>query len=140
VTNVTDKLKREEQMVKTIMIVDDLPELTYTVKCGLENLDPDYNVIRVESGEKCLELLEKNEIPDLILLDIMMPDMNGWEVHRRIQERPQWRNIPIVFLTAVEDETSKITGSVIGEGYIEKPFEILDLKEKIDEVLKKKKP
>jgi DNA-binding response OmpR family regulator len=89
----------------------------------------------VESGEKCLELLKNNQIPDLILLDIMMPEMNGWEVARKLRENSEWRKIPIIFLTATEDETSKITGTIIGKYYIEKPFEITNLKEKIDKAL-----
>ena len=65
-----------------------------------------------------------------------MPEMNGWEVARKLRENLEWRKIPIIFLTAIEDETSKITGSIIGKDYIEKPFEITDLKEKIDKTLK----
>ena len=124
--------------IKKIMIVDDLPQITYTVKYGLEKLDSDYNVLRVESGKKCLELLENNQIPDLILLDIMMPEMNGWEVARKLREKLEWRKIPIIFLTAIEDETSKITGSIIAKDYIGKPFEITELKKKIDTVLKER--
>lgn len=121
--------------IKKIMIVDDLPQVTYTVKYGLEKLDPDYNVIEVDSGKKCIELLENKQIPDLILLDIMMPEMNGWEVARTLQKKFEWRKIPIIFLTATEDETSKITGGIIAEDYIGKPFDIADLKKKIDKVL-----
>lgn len=120
------------------MIVDDLPQVTYTVKYGLEKLDPNYNVIEVESGKKCIELLKNNQIPDLILLDIMMPDMNGWEVAKTLQKNFEWRKIPIIFLTATADETSKITGSIIAEEYIGKPFEISDLKKKIDKVFERK--
>ncbi|UCF12714.1 MAG: response regulator [Thermoplasmatales archaeon] len=124
--------------IKKIMIVDDLPQITYTVKYGLEKLDSNYDVLRVESGKKCIELLENNQIPDLILLDIMMPDMNGWKVAKKLQDKLEWRKIPIIFLTATEDETSKITGSIIAEDYIGKPFEIKELKKKIDTVLKKR--
>ncbi len=124
--------------IKKIMIVDDLPEVTYTVKYGLEKLNPDYCVTRVESGEKCLELLNKNELPDLILLDIMMPDMNGWELAKMLKKNIQWRKIPIVFLTATEDETSKITGKLIGDDFVEKPFDVPTLMEKIEQILVKK--
>ena len=124
--------------IKKIMIVDDLPQVTYTVKYGLEKLDPNYTVIEVESGKKCIELLKNNQIPDLILLDIMMPDMNGWEVAKVLQKKFEWKKIPLIFLTATEDETSKITGSIIAEDYIVKPFEITDLKKKIDKALEQK--
>jgi DNA-binding response OmpR family regulator len=120
------------------MIVDDLPQVTYTVKYGLEKLDPNYSVIEVDSGKKCIELLESNQLPDLILLDIMMPEMNGWKVAKALQKKFEWKKIPIIFLTATEDETSRITGSIIAEDYIVKPFEITDLKKKIDKILKRK--
>ena len=123
--------------IKKIMIVDDLPQITYTVKYGLEKLDPNYSVIEVESGKKCIELLENNQIPDLILLDIMMPKMNGWEVAKIIQNKFEWSKIPIIFLTATEDETSKITGSIIAKDYIGKPFEITDLRKIIEKVLER---
>jgi two-component system sensor histidine kinase/response regulator len=124
--------------IKKIMIVDDLPEVTYTVKYGLEKLNPDFDVTRVESGKKCLELLNNNQLPDLILLDIMMPEMNGWELARLLRKNIEWRKIPIIFLTATEDETSKITGKIIGEAFIEKPFDVPSLMKKIDEILSKK--
>ena len=123
-------------MVKTILIVDDDPGVTHTIKYGLESLNADYKVICVESGEKCLELLEKNQIPDLILLDIMMPDMSGWETQERIKEEQSWRNIPIVFLTVRTDQMAKNAGSFLAEEYVEKPCKITDLKKTIDEILK----
>ena len=124
--------------ITKIMIVDDLAEVTYTVKYGLEKLNPEYEVTRVESGKKCFELLNQKQIPDLILLDIMMPEMNGWEVAKLLRKNFDWKSIPIIFLTATEDETSKITGKIIGQDFIEKPFNIPDLMNKIDKVLAKK--
>ena len=124
-------------MVKTILVVDDDPGVAHTVKYGLESLDADYKVVCVDSGEKCLELLENNQTPDIILLDIMMPEMNGWEVQKKLQERIEWRDIPIIFLTATGDPTSKKIGSIISEGFIEKPCKIPDLKQRIDKILKK---
>lgn len=130
-------------MVKTIMIVDDEPDIRYTIKQGLEKLNPNYKVIDVESGKKCLELLENNQIPDLILLDIMMPGINGWEVLNRLREKTKWRNIPIVFLTAKTDTFNKTFGITVAMDYIEKPFEIVDVKNRIEKVfqrLNQKKP
>jgi len=123
-------------MAKTILIVDDDPGVTHTVKYGLESLDADIKVICVESGKKCLELLEKNQIPDLILLDIMMPEMTGWETQERIKEKQSWRNIPIVFLSARTDRVAKNAGSFLAEEFVEKPCKITDLKKTIDEILK----
>ena len=64
-------------MVKTILIVDDDPGLIHTVKYGLEGLDPDYQVFCADSGKQCFEFLEKKLVSDIILLDVMMPEMNG---------------------------------------------------------------
>ena len=122
-------------MVKTIFVVDDKSDIRYTVKYGLEGLDKNYQVVDVESGAKCFELLEKNQIPDLILLDIMMPTMNGWEVQRRLKEHVQWRHIPVVFLTAVGDPTSKVIGSMTSKDCIAKPFKISELKRRLDSIL-----
>jgi len=124
-------------MVKKILIVDDEPGVTHTVKYGLESLDADYKVISVNSGEECFEFLENNQIPDLIILDVMMPDMNGWEIQKKLQGRIEWKTIPILFLTATGDPTSKKIGSITSEGFIEKPCKIPDLKVRIDKILKR---
>jgi len=123
--------------MKKLMIVDDEPDQIKIVKIMLGRTDDEYEVIGADSGAECLKLLEKNEKPDLILLDIMMPEMDGWEVHKRIKEKAEWRNIPIVFLTATDDESSKSRGKNIAEDFIAKPFDINEFKERIDMILKK---
>jgi CheY-like chemotaxis protein len=123
-------------MVKKILIVDDDPGVNYTVKNGLEGLNEDYKVDSVYSGEKCLEFLGNNQIPDLILLDIMMPEMSGWETYNKIKENLSWKDIPVVFLTARKDRTARNAGSFFGDDYIEKPFTIPKLKQRIERILK----
>ena len=126
-------------MKKNILLVDDSMDIIYTVKNGLENIDKNFSVTAVKSGDECLQILaNKNELPDLILLDIMMPNMSGWEVYDRIKENKNWENIPIVFLTARTDQMARNAGSFLGEDYIEKPFELTDLKTRIDRILNKK--
>jgi len=127
-------------MAKTIMIVDDESDVIYTIKQGLEKLNPNYKVVGAESGKKCLDFLENNQIPDLILLDIMMPGMSGWEVLNRLREKAKWRNIPVVFLTAKTDTFSKTFGITVAMDYIEKPFEIVDVKNRIEKVFQKITP
>ena len=124
-------------MTKKIMVVDDDIGVIYTVKHGIEGADPDYEIITVESGEKCLALLEDDQIPDLILLDIMMPGMSGWEAYQKIRANEAWKNIPVVFLSARTDRIAKEAGGFLGEDYIEKPFKVPELKARIDKVLKK---
>ena len=122
-----------EKMMKKIMVVDDNLDVILSIKSGLED-SAEYKVIGAESGGKCLELLEV-EVPDLILLDIMMPEMSGWETYDEIKENEAWGKIPIVFLTARTDKIARDAGDFLGEDYIEKPFEIDNVVERIDKIL-----
>jgi len=94
-----------------------------------------YDVVKASNGKDCLEILNDQEKPDLILLDIMMPQMNGWDVFTKIKENPTCRNIPIFFLTAKNDKYSRGFGNFSADDYITKPFEIQDLKSKIQQIL-----
>ena len=122
---------------KVVMLVDDNPDLLYSVQKGLESLSEGYKVVAVESGRKCLQLL-KDIKPDLILLDIMMPGMDGWDTCAKIKDDKKTENIPIVFLTAKTDPISKSMGRLASADYITKPFEMKDLKKRIDSVINKK--
>ena len=124
-------------MVKKVMVVDDEEGVTHTVKRGIESMDEDYEVIVVSSGQECLDLLSNHQIPDLILLDIMMPEMSGWETYNKIKANDSWKNIPVVFLTARTDHVARDAGGFLGDDYIEKPVEVMQLKERIDRILKK---
>ena len=119
---------------KKILMVDDEPGVIYTVKNGLELLDASFEVQAVDSGTKCFQELEK-EIPDLILLDINMPEMSGWLVFDKIRDEKQWAKIPIIFLTARTDQIAKKAGGFMAEDYIEKPVDIKELKKRIDELI-----
>ncbi len=121
-------------MTKKIMVVDDEPDILTTVGKILELSG--YEVIRAIDGRDCLSKLNANK-PDLILLDIMMPEMSGWDVAARIKENPRWNAIPIVFLTAKGDVMSKGMGSLAAEDYITKPFDIKDLKNRVEKALNK---
>ena len=122
-------------MVKRIMVVDDNPDVILSVKHGLEGMD-DYQITGVESGEKCLELLQ-TDMPDLILLDIMMPGMSGWKTFDRIKENNTWKKIPIVFLTARTDRVAKNAGGFLAEDYIEKPFDAHELHKRIGQAIER---
>jgi CheY-like chemotaxis protein len=121
--------------MKKIMVVDDEPGVTYTVKHGLESLDSQYEVICVDNGKRCIELLEQNQIPDLIILDIMLPGMNGWMIFKILKEHQSWKDIPIVFLTDRNDAIAKNAGSFLGNDFINKPFKIPELKMRIERLL-----
>ena len=98
-------------MVNKIMVVDDDPGVTYTIKQGIEGLDSNYEIITIDSGKKCLNLLENNQIPDLILLDIMMPELSGWETYQKIREKISSERLPIIFLTARKDQVAEKAGA-----------------------------
>jgi len=124
-------------MKKKIMVVDDEPDVAYTAKSNLTLFDSDYEVTCIDSGKKCIELLNNNEIPDLILLDIMMPGMDGWEVFDKIQKNPSWKDIQIIFVTGT-DVAADIAKAMLKEDhFIEKPYKPTELKEKIAKILAK---
>ena len=122
--------------MKKIMVVDDDPDQISTLKYVLESLNNKYEVIGVNDGTQCLKLLNDSNIPDLILLDIMMPEMNGWEVYNQLKENSDWKNIPVIFLTARTDRIAKNAGEFLGDDYIEKPFNKEDLIKRIDDIFK----
>ncbi len=123
-------------MPKKIMVVDDEPDILFTVGQVLETSG--YEVIKAKDGKECIEKLnELSEIPDLVLLDIMMPEVSGWDVAAKIKENPAWKEIPIVFLTAKGDIMSIGMGNLTAEDYIVKPFDIKDLKERVNKILNK---
>lgn len=108
-----------ENALKKIMLVDD--NIT-NLKIGRGLLADLYNVFTLPSGEKLFQLLEK-VTPDLILLDVEMPDMDGYEVLRKLKAAPSTRNIPVIFLTAVNDAAREREGLALGAvDFISKPF------------------
>jgi DNA-binding response OmpR family regulator len=121
-------------MNKKIMVVDDEPDILATVGQMLEMSG--YDVIRAIDGKECIKKLNESAItPDLILLDIMMPEISGWDVAAKIKENPRWSSIPIVFLTAKGDTMSIGLGGMAAEDYIVKPFDIKDLVIRIQKIL-----
>ncbi len=103
---------------KTILIVDD----TVTNLDILSELLSDYDVIEATNGKDALDIVEEDDI-DLILLDIMMPEMDGFEVCKKLKENVETKNIPIIFITAKTDETSIVQAYDIGGAdYVTKPF------------------
>lgn len=113
------------------MIIDDsITNLTIAD----EALKDSCNIIPVTSGIKAIELLGRmKELPTLILLDIEMPIMNGFEVIKKIKENKDWNYIPIIFLTSNEDTESELLGLSFGAvDYIKKPFSIPLLKKRIE--------
>lgn len=118
--------------MKKILVVDDN---TINLKLADKILKevPDYKPVMVPSGARALQFLAKN-VPSMILLDIMMPDMDGFETLAEIRKNPALSDIPVIFLTAdTEAETEEKAKEVGAKGLITKPFKkdvLLDLVEK----------
>jgi DNA-binding response OmpR family regulator len=107
-------------MSKEILIVEDEPGVMAAIRFLMKQQG--YNVRVAEKGEDALDLLSTNK-PHLVLLDIMLPGMNGWEVCKAIRSNPEYRNVKIVFLTARRDEAEIAKGLNLGaNAYITKPF------------------
>ena len=92
-------------------------------------------VLEADNGRDAVELIRR-ELPDLVLLDVMMPDLDGWEVARRLTADPKTSEIPIVFLTARAGEADRRLGEQLGGvGYVVKPFDPVRIGDLVEEVL-----
>ena len=123
-------------MKTIVLIVDDNKDILFAVKESLES-DPAYGVECAQSGIECLEKM-KSLKPDVILMDIMMPEMDGWDVVAKIKTNKDEAKIPVIYLTGKTDDLSKGMGSLTSEDYIEKPFDPADLRARIFLVMTKK--
>lgn len=104
----------------TILIVDDSPE---NVELLSHTFSATYNVLVALSGERMLQLCEENELPDMILLDIKMPKMDGYEAYQHLKASEKTKDIPVIFVTAQTQEFEECQGLEVGAvDYITKPF------------------
>jgi two-component system alkaline phosphatase synthesis response regulator PhoP len=119
-----------------ILVVDDEEDILELLKYNLSR--EGYQVLCTTSGEKTLNLV-KTETPDLIVLDLMLPGMDGLEVARQLKENPPTKNVPIVMLTAKGEEADIVTGLELGaDDYITKPFSPRILLARVRAVLRRK--
>jgi DNA-binding response OmpR family regulator len=120
---------------KKILLVDDEVDLVKTIQFSLEL--EGYKVLVSYNGEDALNQARK-ENPDLILLDIMLPKLDGYKVCRLIKFDEQYKHIPILMMTAKTQEKDKLMGKETGANeYITKPFDIDELMKKVKAYLKK---
>jgi len=111
----------EKEQLSTVLIIDDSPE---NIKTLMEFLKDEYKILAATDGEKGFELaLSDTNPPDLILLDILMPDIDGYEVCRQLKEHEKTEPIPVIFVTAVSEVMDATKGFKLGAvDYITKPF------------------
>ncbi len=113
-------MSTESLTKKNILVVDDIPNNLTILAEALTNTG--YNVFVANSGDRALYQVE-HHIPDLILLDILMPGLDGFETCRRLKAKPDTAQIPVVFMTALDDVENTIKGfEAGGVDYINKPF------------------
>ncbi|MFQ5918246.1 MAG: response regulator transcription factor [Candidatus Binatia bacterium] len=118
---------------RTIMVVDDEPEIVKVVRLMLEQKG--FNVRCAYSGHQVFADLEEQK-PDLIILDVMMPEMDGLEVLRRLKGAPETSSIPVVMLTALDQHEDIVRGYETGaDFYIPKPFTKDQLLDGINSIL-----
>ena len=114
----------------TILVVDDIDDNILLLNTVLSRVK--YKVISATRGAEALEKINMTN-PDLILLDVMMPDIDGFEVLCRLKEDPEHRNIPVVMLTALHDDDDVVEANNIGAAdYITKPFKTDELLERVN--------
>ncbi len=120
----------------TVLIVDDLPDNIELIKNFFVNKT--YNFISANNGREAIKILD-NQLPDLILLDVMMPVMDGFQVCELLKNDERTRLIPIIMLTGLEDSKSKIKGINLGvDDFITKPFNFYELKARMASLIKLK--
>ena len=125
---------RQPDLQKTrIMVVDDEPKIRQFLKEALELRE--YAVLTAASGPDALEQLKHDRV-NVILLDLMMPVMDGYEFYHVLKETPQLADIPVIIVTAKGERKDRQLGMETGSyNYISKPFQIEDLLAKVREVL-----
>ncbi len=112
--------QRESSEKPTVLIVDDQPP---NIQALARLLKENYHILVAADGPRALELASGDKAPDVILLDIMMPEMDGYEVCRRLKNDPKTKDIPVIFVTARGDSEDEAMGLDLGAvDYIAKPF------------------
>lgn len=122
-------MERQQFPARSVLFVEDDPALRETVTEVLE--EEGYQVMSVTNGAEGLQLLENGSQPGLILLDLMMPTMNGWEFYNQLQQQPQHASIPVVVLSAVA-EFQRRRGKLDVAEILPKPIDISRLLAAVD--------
>ena len=123
--------------LKTILCVEDEPEMIDLMRLILGRRG--FEVKGAAGGLEGLRIM-REELPDLVLLDLMMPDMDGWEVYQQMKADERTKNIPVIVVTAKAQSIDKVLGLHIAkvDDYIAKPFSPQDLMNSVERVLKSK--
>jgi DNA-binding response OmpR family regulator len=120
-------------MSKTVLIADDEPNIVISLEFLLEQ--DGYRVLVARDGNEALEAIAR-EVPDLVLLDIMLPRLSGYDVCQRIRQNPAWAKMRVIMLTARGREVEVAKGLALGaDAYVTKPFSTRDLLGQVRQLL-----
>jgi two-component system, OmpR family, phosphate regulon response regulator PhoB len=123
-------------MSALVMVVDDEEDLVATLEFNLKR--EGYATRSAFTGEAAARLVDEDPIPDLILLDLMLPDVSGTEVCRRFKQEPRTRQVPIIMLTAKGEEIDRVIGLEVGaDDYVTKPFSVRELMLRVRAILRR---
>ncbi len=126
-----------EQKLPVILIVDDDPDIREMVKENLQQMQ--CVVLEASDGQEGLDMIVKNN-PDLVLLDVMMPGLSGWEVAKIIRKDSRFDSMGIIMITALGEKINEMTSPLYGaDDHIDKPFQLSELNFKIRRTLSKKR-
>jgi len=127
-------MSRQTKDKPIVMIVDDSAE---NLRILIELLKDDYHVIPLKSGKAALEKLAQDPLPDLALLDIVMPEMDGYALCTRLKADPRTKEIPVIFITAVSEAMDDAKAFELGAvDYVPKPFNPLTVKARVNTHIK----
>jgi two-component system, OmpR family, response regulator VicR len=123
----------QQSKQKTVVYIEDDPEMIDLVMLIVAKRG--YQVIGAHGGRQGLDIVQQTP-PDLILLDLMMPDMDGWDVYHQLKSTEQSKNIPVIIITAKSQEIDRVLGLHIAkvDDYICKPFHPQELLDSMDKV------
>ena len=122
-------------MTQSVLVVDDEPNIVLSLEFLIKQAGYEVRVAR--DGEAALQAMEE-QLPDLVLLDIMMPKRDGFDVCETIRANPAWKGIPIIMLTAKGRDVEREKGLALGaDAYITKPFSTREAMERIKQFLSK---
>lgn len=117
----------------TVVIADDDLEILTMVRTLLRRRD--VKLVEASDGEEAMRLIRENE-PDLVVLDVMMPGMSGWEICKTIREEAALSQTGVIMLTGIGERLNEMTSPLYGaDAYLDKPFELTDLDEAVTQVL-----
>jgi DNA-binding response OmpR family regulator len=130
-------MAEDKETKAVVLVADDDPEILSLLSIRLNRAG--YTVVEAVDGEQTLARVREH-YPDIVILDVMMPGKNGWEVAKELRHDARFKGIGIIMLTAIGEKINEMTSPLYGaDAYVDKPFEFADLENKIRQVLEQRR-